>query len=130
MGAGQAGEGEGAEKESEVAQGDVAVAADEQQVEDDAAEPVGDEKAAEARGDENDEAGDDLDDADHVHGVTRRMAASAAATAAAKMEPALRQRDDRWRDRRLERDRAIKVARLLHGVRRMEDARQCAPPRG
>src|SRR5687768_4992064 len=37
----QAGEGEGSEEEAEVAQGDVAVAADEQQAHDDAAEPRG-----------------------------------------------------------------------------------------
>ncbi|HYM58000.1 MAG TPA: hypothetical protein VES79_08550, partial [Solirubrobacteraceae bacterium] len=43
------------------------------------------------------------------------VAASAAATAAAKMEPALRQRYDRWRDRRLDRGRAIKLARQIRG---------------
>jgi hypothetical protein len=58
-----------AEQQAEVAQRDVAVAADEQQVDDDAAEPAGDEQPAEARRDGDDEAGDDLDDADDVHGV-------------------------------------------------------------
>ncbi|MDP9294035.1 MAG: hypothetical protein M3O90_06380, partial [Actinomycetota bacterium] len=43
------------------------------------------------------------------------IAGSAAATAAAKMEPALRGRYDRWRDRRLDRDRAIKLARQIRG---------------
>ena len=43
------------------------------------------------------------------------IAASAAATAATKLEPALRQRYDRWRDRRLNRDRAIKLARQIRG---------------
>jgi hypothetical protein len=42
-------------------------------------------------------------------------AASAAAGAATKLEPALRQRYDRWRDRRLDRDRAIKLARQIRG---------------
>jgi hypothetical protein len=43
------------------------------------------------------------------------VAASAAATAAARMEPALRERYDRWRDRRLDRDRAVKLARQIRG---------------
>jgi hypothetical protein len=43
------------------------------------------------------------------------IAASAAATAATKLEPALRQRYDRWRDRRLDRDRAVKLARQIRG---------------
>jgi hypothetical protein len=47
--------------------------------------------------------------------AVRGVAASAAATAAAKLEPALRQRYDRWRDRRLDRDRAIKLARQIRG---------------
>jgi len=64
----QAREGQRAEQQAEVAQGDVAVAADEQQVEDDAAQPRGDEQAAEARSEQDDEAGDDLDDTNHVHG--------------------------------------------------------------
>lgn len=49
------------------------------------------------------------------HKAVQGVAASAAATAAAKMEPALRQRYDRWRDRRLDRDRAIKLARQIRG---------------
>jgi hypothetical protein len=47
--------------------------------------------------------------------AVQRVAGSAAATAAAKMEPALRGRYDRWRDRRLDRDRAIKLARQIRG---------------
>lgn len=43
------------------------------------------------------------------------IAASAAAGAATKLEPALRQRYDRWRDHRLDRDRAIKLARQIRG---------------
>lgn len=43
------------------------------------------------------------------------VAASAAAAAAGRMEPALRQRYDRWRDRRLDRDRAVKLARQIRG---------------
>ena len=42
-------QGEGADQEAEVAQRDVAVAADEQQADDDPREPAGDEQAAEAR---------------------------------------------------------------------------------
>ena len=60
-----------AEQQADVAQRDVAVAADEQQAEDDAAEPAGDEQAAEAGHDEDDEPGEDLDDADGVHRVLR-----------------------------------------------------------
>ena len=47
--------------------------------------------------------------------AVRGVAGSAAAKAAAKMEPALRQRYDRWRDRRFDRDRAIKLARQIRG---------------
>ena len=65
----EAGQGERAEHQAEVAQGDVAVAADDQEVDDDAAEPGGDEQPAEARADGDDEAGGDLDDADDVHRV-------------------------------------------------------------
>ena len=64
----QSAEREGADQQAEVAQRDVGVAADEQQADDDAAEPAGDEQAAEARHDGHDEAGDDLDRADDVHG--------------------------------------------------------------
>lgn len=47
--------------------------------------------------------------------AVRGIAASAAATAATRLEPALRRRYDRWRDRRLDRDRAIKLARQIRG---------------
>ena len=50
-----------AEQQAEVAQRDVAVAADDQQVDDDAAEPAGDEQAAEARRDRHGQPGGDLD---------------------------------------------------------------------
>jgi hypothetical protein len=50
-------------------QGDVAVAADDEEVDDDAAQPRGDEQPAEAGADGDDEAGSDLDDAHEVHGV-------------------------------------------------------------
>lgn len=43
------------------------------------------------------------------------VAASVAAGAASKLEPAMRQRYDRWRDHRLDRDRAIKLARQIRG---------------
>jgi hypothetical protein len=47
--------------------------------------------------------------------AVRGIAASAALKAATKLEPALRQRHDRWRDRRLDRDRAVKLARQIRG---------------
>ena len=68
----QARERQRAEQQAEVAQGDVAVAADEQQADDDAAQPSGDEQTAEARRGEDDDARDDLDHADEVHGVLGR----------------------------------------------------------
>jgi hypothetical protein len=58
-----------AEHQAEVAERDVAEAAHEQQVQDDAAEPRGNEVAADARRDEDDEARNDLDNADDVHRV-------------------------------------------------------------
>src|SRR3954447_4315306 len=70
-GAGKPREGERAEHQAEVAQGNVAVAADQQQVQDDAAEPGRHEVSAEARAHENHQPGGDLDDPDHVHGVGR-----------------------------------------------------------
>ena len=69
VGAREAGKGEGAEQQAEVAQGDVAVPADEKQADDDAREPSGHEQPAEARSDQHDEAGGDLDDSDDVHAV-------------------------------------------------------------
>jgi len=69
LGPGQPGERERTEHQPEVAQRDVAVAADEQQVDDDAAEPAGDQQAAVSRSNRDHETGDDLDDADDVHRV-------------------------------------------------------------
>jgi hypothetical protein len=42
-------------------------------------------------------------------------AAAAAAKAAARAEPVLRERYDRWSGRRVDRDRAIKLARQVRG---------------
>ena len=42
-------------------------------------------------------------------------AAAAAAKAAARAEPLLRERYDRWSGRRVDRDRAIKLARQIRG---------------
>jgi hypothetical protein len=42
-------------------------------------------------------------------------AAAAAAKAAARAEPVLRERYDRWSGRRVDRDRAIKLARQIRG---------------
>ena len=53
-----------AEQQPEVAQRDVVVVGLQEQVDDDPAEPGGDEVAAELGADRDDEAGDDLDDAD------------------------------------------------------------------
>jgi hypothetical protein len=59
-------ERQGCEQEAEVAQRDVAVAADEQEVENDARQPGGDDVGADPRPDQHDESGCDLHDADHV----------------------------------------------------------------
>src|SRR3954454_5114971 len=72
VGARQTGQRQGAEQQAEVAQGDVAVAADGEQREKDPGQPAGDDEAADAWRDEDDEPGDDLDDAHDVHGVLGR----------------------------------------------------------
>ena len=55
------------EQETEVAQGDVVEVADQQQVGDDPGQPGGDQVAAEAGTEGDDESGDDLDRAYAVH---------------------------------------------------------------
>jgi len=62
-------ERECAEHQPEVAQRDVAVAAGQQQVDDDAAQPAGHEQAPVAGRDSDYEARRDLDDADRVHRI-------------------------------------------------------------
>jgi hypothetical protein len=47
--------------------------------------------------------------------AVRGIAATAAARAAARAEPVLRERYDRWRGTRLDRDLAIKLARQIRG---------------
>jgi hypothetical protein len=47
--------------------------------------------------------------------AVRGVAATAAARAAARAEPALRDRYDRWRSVRADRDRAVKLARQIRG---------------
>ena len=64
---GEAGQARRADQEPEVAQGDVVEVRLEQQVGDDPGQPGGDEVAAELRAHGDDEAGDDLDDADGEH---------------------------------------------------------------
>src|SRR5882757_8036049 len=65
-------QGEGSQGESEVAERDIEVAGDQEQVEDDATEPGGDDVAAEAGAQPDEHAGRHLDDADDQHeGVTR-----------------------------------------------------------
>ena len=66
---GQESQRERPEQQPEVAQGDVAVAPHEQEVDDDAPELAGHQQAAEARRDRNHEARGDLDHADQVHRV-------------------------------------------------------------
>ena len=60
---------ERAEQQPEVAQGDVVEVGLQQQVDDDAGEPGGDQVATEAGPDGDDETGDDLDDTDGEHGL-------------------------------------------------------------
>src|SRR5919197_387957 len=60
-----------AEHQAEVAQGDVVVARVREQVDDDAAQPRGDQVGAVTRAHGDDEPGDDLDHADGVHEVAR-----------------------------------------------------------
>src|SRR5215208_3988945 len=67
----ESGQRQRAEQETEVPERDVAVPADEQQADDDAGEPAGYEEPAEARREQDDEPGDDLDAAHHVHRVLR-----------------------------------------------------------
>src|SRR5215212_1885629 len=69
VGRGETRQRQGADQQPEIAHGDVAVAAHQQEVDDDAAEPAGDQQATEAWRDEHDQPGDDLHDADEVHGV-------------------------------------------------------------
>ena len=47
--------------------------------------------------------------------VVQGLAASAGAAAAGKVGPAAQQRYGRWRDRRVSRDRAVKLARQMGG---------------
>jgi hypothetical protein len=47
--------------------------------------------------------------------AVRAVAATAAAKAATRAEPLLRERYDRWSSRRVDRDRAIKLARQIRG---------------
>ena len=47
--------------------------------------------------------------------AVRGAAATAAMKAAARAEPVLRERYDRWRGGRLDRDRAVKLARQIRG---------------
>jgi hypothetical protein len=47
--------------------------------------------------------------------AVRGVAATAAAKAASRAEPLLRERYDRWRGARVDRDRAIKLARQIRG---------------
>ena len=47
--------------------------------------------------------------------AVRAVAATAAAKAATRAEPLLRERYDRWSARRVDRDRAIKLARQMGG---------------
>jgi len=47
--------------------------------------------------------------------AVRGAAATAALKAAARAEPVLRERYDRWRGGRLDRDRAVKLARQIRG---------------
>ena len=47
--------------------------------------------------------------------TVRRVGATAALAAAKKVEPVARERYDAWRDRRIDRDRAVKLARQIGG---------------
>jgi hypothetical protein len=47
--------------------------------------------------------------------AVRAVAGAAAAKAATRAEPVLRERYDRWSSRRFDRDRAIKLARQIRG---------------
>ena len=64
---GEPGQGQGGQQQAEVAQGDVVVVAEQQQVADDAGQPGGDQVAADLGPDGHDQPGDDLDDADGQH---------------------------------------------------------------
>ena len=68
-GGGQAGQGERPDQQPEVAEGDVVEVGLQQQVDDDAGEPGGDQVATESWPDGDHESGDDLDDADGEHGL-------------------------------------------------------------
>src|SRR5215216_1649269 len=66
---GEACQGEGGEHEPEVAQCDVVVAGEGEQVDDDPGQPARDDVGAVARLERDEHAGDDLDGADEVHEV-------------------------------------------------------------
>src|ERR687898_933190 len=69
LGAGEPEQRERAEQEPDVAQDDVAVAADEQEADDDATQPARDQQTAETGADQGDKPGQDLNRPDDVHRV-------------------------------------------------------------
>src|SRR5436309_2820866 len=61
------GEGQGAERQAEVAQGNIVEAWNQQQVQDDAPEPQGDDAGTDLGPESDQNPGGDFDDADHEH---------------------------------------------------------------
>ncbi|CDZ89726.1 hypothetical protein RHRU231_550012 [Rhodococcus ruber] len=68
-GGSQPGQGEGGDRQSDVAQCDVEVAAQGEQIDDDAEQPCGDDVAADRRPDRDEDAGEDLDRSHREHGL-------------------------------------------------------------